>query len=47
MAKPTLLRAKGTPEESTIKPLLAGETTSRLWILSAASRYFGPAATCK
>ena len=30
IAKPTLLRANGTPDESTINPRVAGETTSRL-----------------
>ena len=29
-ASPTLLRASGTPDESTMKPRFAGVTTSRL-----------------
>ena len=47
IAKPALFIANGTPYPSTINPRVAGDTTSRLWILRAASRYLGPAATCK
>ena len=47
IAKPALFMANGTPKPSTISPRVAGATTSRLWILKAASRYLGPAATCR
>ena len=47
IATPTLLSANGTPDASTIRPRVAGVTTSRLWIERAASLYRGAAATCK